>query len=344
MTAETQRPNGELSDVGLVTNDYTDHDEDPDVSSVTIAAVDNNTSTEYGVDFPTPTGPPTVGAGLQEFRAGVEEFDSGQTGTPQARIELWENGSLVRAGTDTNVSTYAVLSFTWNANELATADGSLVQMKVIGTKSGGSPGARNTVNIGHMEWNADYTVAAAFVEQDGFRFRDDDGSETTATWLAAENVDLSLEKEVAFRLRFVLSNTGTATENGTRYFWVSKNSGAYAKLVSSSEIDAALSDNFADVDPTTEQLASGQGTFTAGWMKETEGGQGLAISAGNFEEYEISLTSTASASVGDTYDFKMGDFDSENAFEAYNQIPRLTIVVAAAETWPGWMQSRGGWY
>jgi len=160
MATETLRPDGELSDSGLVANSELDHDEDPDVSSAVVAATGNNVNTEWGGDFPTPTGNPTVGAGLQEFRAGVIEFDSGQTGTPQARIELWENGSLVRAGSDVNVSTFAVLSFTWDANELATADGSLVQCKVIGTKSGGSPGARNTVNIGHIEWNADFTAGA----------------------------------------------------------------------------------------------------------------------------------------------------------------------------------------
>jgi hypothetical protein len=159
VVAETLRPNGELSDVGLAANSELDHDEDPDVSSVTINATGNNVSTEWGADFPTPTGNPTVGADLQEFRAGVEEFDSGQSGTPTARIELWENGTLVRAGSDTSVSTYAVLSFTWNANELATADGSLVQCKVIGTKSGGSPGARNSVRIGHVEWNVQYDAA-----------------------------------------------------------------------------------------------------------------------------------------------------------------------------------------
>jgi hypothetical protein len=164
MATETQRPDAQLSCSNLVTCDVLEHDEDPDVSSVTIAATGNNVNTEYGVDFPTPTGNPTVGAGLQEFRAGVEEFDSGQTGTPQARIELWENGSLIRAGTDTDVSTYAVLSFTWNANELGTADGSLVQCKVIGSKSGGAPGARNTVDIGHIEWNVTYDAASTYYQ------------------------------------------------------------------------------------------------------------------------------------------------------------------------------------
>lgn len=163
MATETLRPTGELSDVGLVANTELDHDEDPDVSSVTINATDNNVSTEWGANFDTPTGNPTVGADLQEFRAGVEEFDSGQTGVPQARIELWENGTLVRAGSDTNTEAYQVLSFTWNANELATADGSLVQCKVIGTKTGGSPGVRNTIRIGHIEWNVDYTAGGGDV-------------------------------------------------------------------------------------------------------------------------------------------------------------------------------------
>lgn len=149
-------PDAELSDVNLVASIIIDHDGDPDSDSSVTAATGNNVSTEYGVDFPTPDGNPTVGAGLQEFRAGVLEFDSGQTGTPQARIELWENGSLVRAGTDTNVTVYQILSLPWNANELATPDGSLVQMKVIGTATGGSPTVRNTINIGQFEWNADW--------------------------------------------------------------------------------------------------------------------------------------------------------------------------------------------
>jgi len=161
MADETLAPNGELSDAGLVTNDELDHDEDPDVSSATVNATGNNVNTEWGGDFPTPTGDPTVGDNLQKFRVGVLEFDSGQSGVPNARIELWENGTLVRAGSNTPVSVYAVLELAWNANELATSDGSLVQCKLIGTKSGGSPGARNSVRIGHMEWNVDYTVGGA---------------------------------------------------------------------------------------------------------------------------------------------------------------------------------------
>lgn len=157
MATEQLFPTGELSDVGLVANDHTDHNADPDVDATVVAATGNNVETEWGGTFDTPTDSLTVGTDLQEFRAGVDEFDSGQTGVPQARIELWEAGSMVRQMVAVNVEAPTVLSFPWNASELADVTGADVQMKVFSTKSGGAPGARNTINIGNFEWNVDYT-------------------------------------------------------------------------------------------------------------------------------------------------------------------------------------------
>lgn len=165
MASERQAPDAQLSCVNLVTCDVTEHDADPDSDNTCIAATGESVSTEYGVDFPTPTGNPTVGADLQEFRAGVEQWSPTQSGTPEARIELWENGSLVRLGPYFDVDTYAVLSFLWNANELSTPDGSLVQCKVTGKKSGGGPPARNAVNIGQIEWNVEYTAGGTLYYQ-----------------------------------------------------------------------------------------------------------------------------------------------------------------------------------
>lgn len=154
MPSETLLVDGEFADDGLVVNSELDHDEDPDVSAVTIDATSNNVDTEWGGGFPTPSDVPTVGVGLQEFRVGVEEFDSEQTGVPMARIELHENGALIRAGPDLSVNGYVVMSFPWDAAEIAAADGSLVQCKLVGTRSGGGASAKNSLRIGHMEWNA----------------------------------------------------------------------------------------------------------------------------------------------------------------------------------------------
>ena len=158
MSTETQRPTSELSDVGLVANNHLDHNHDPDSDSTTVNATDNNVNTEWGANFDAPTGPLTIGAGLQEFRAGVEEFDSGQSGTPQARIELWESGALVRTGNYVDVRVFTVLSFTWDADELLIGGGAPIQMKVRGSKTGGKPSKRNTIRTGGLEWNVNYTI------------------------------------------------------------------------------------------------------------------------------------------------------------------------------------------
>ena len=50
--------------------------------------------------------------------------------------------------------------------------------------------------------------ASATIEQEGFRFRNDDGSESTATWKANQDVNINLAADTAFRLRFLLKATG----------------------------------------------------------------------------------------------------------------------------------------
>ncbi len=168
---ETQRPDTETDAATSLTGDVQgdcdsndcadDIDDDPDAPDGDwLVANSNNVNTSLFTNFPTPTGNPTVGVDLQEFACWVREFDQGQTGTPTARIELWENGTLVRAGSSTDVTTTGEMrTLTWNASEIATADGSLVQVNFVGTKSGGSPGARNAVDLGACEWRVDYTAA-----------------------------------------------------------------------------------------------------------------------------------------------------------------------------------------
>ena len=52
-----------------------------------------------------------------------------------------------------------------------------------------------------------YAVALN-LEQEGFRFRADDDSESSATWLALQDVDITRAKETNTRLRILLNTTG----------------------------------------------------------------------------------------------------------------------------------------
>ncbi|MBW2692865.1 MAG: hypothetical protein JRE57_09555, partial [Deltaproteobacteria bacterium] len=142
-------------------------EEDPDGPGTDWATASTNKSDHDGhFSFGTPTQPMTSGANLQEFRASVRKNSTCGTGTPTARVELWESGGLVRAGSAVSVTApnsctqgtdCQVLSFTWNATEVpAAAD---VEIKVFGFKSGGNASARCAVDLGAVEWNAEVSAA-----------------------------------------------------------------------------------------------------------------------------------------------------------------------------------------
>src|SRR5210317_658770 len=56
-------------------------------------AADNNTNTTINIQFPTPTGNPTTGAGVQSITVYSSKI-AGQTGDPLLSIEVWEEGGV----------------------------------------------------------------------------------------------------------------------------------------------------------------------------------------------------------------------------------------------------------
>lgn len=161
MATERQSPDALLDQTNL-TGTVSEIQDDPDSPDGNwLDAISNNANSICRTSFPTPTGNPTVGADLQEFRVLVRKF--GGTGTPTARVELYEDGVLIRAGSENNVTGNLVISFTWNANEISNADGSLVECRLYGTKIGGAPTARASVEVGAVEWNVTYSAAPVII-------------------------------------------------------------------------------------------------------------------------------------------------------------------------------------
>jgi len=91
----------------------------------------------------------------------------------------------------------ALSQFVWNGSEwvytytddTALADGAILSFGVDPDAEGG----------------------AATIDQEGFRWRNDNGSESTATWAAAQDVDVTKGKETTIRLRVLLDVTGIVT-------------------------------------------------------------------------------------------------------------------------------------
>ena len=97
---------------------------------------------------------------------------------------------------------------------------------------------------------------------DDFRFREDDGSESAASWLAALNVDVSLVPGVKYRLRYKAHKTDAGSE-AVSMQWSSAidTGGGYGSYYAISNasctwIDPTTSDYFNQDDDCTQQLGS----------------------------------------------------------------------------------------
>lgn len=162
MTAERLAPDAvTLTNLSGVVANIQDDPDSPDGNW--LVATGNNVGTTAEVTFPTPSGSLTTGAGLQEIRVLCRKFSATQTGTPTARIDIYENGTLVSSGSAVNITSAVgqVISRTFDASILSDQTGASFEVRAVGVQTGGSPGVRNTVDFGAIEWNVDYTAGSA---------------------------------------------------------------------------------------------------------------------------------------------------------------------------------------
>lgn len=163
--------------------------------------------------------------------------------------------------------------------------------------------------------------------QTRFRFRNDDGNETTATFKAAENTAITQAVQSALRVRIQIDETASrAWTNKTWNLRYSLNGGAYTAVSASTPIQFASSSNFADGDDCTAQLTAATGAFTSNnnGMKETTGGATNSGNAGEYFETEWCLTiDETQVAHGDTINLRV--YDGTTAITTYSQTPGITV-------------------
>lgn len=158
MATETRAPDAVLDSLNYTTLTLTDIDEDPDDPDASYGDWDGNGNTSCRVSFGTPTGNPTAGAGLQEFRVLIQRTGTANLGWS---LQLWEGGvQVAELATGTLSAASAVVSGTWDASLLGTADGSAVECRLQQT-SGGTGGGRQGIEVGAVEWNVTYSADTA---------------------------------------------------------------------------------------------------------------------------------------------------------------------------------------
>ena len=197
-------------------------------------------------------------------------------------------------------------------------------------------------------------AAAAVYGQSGFRLREDDGSETTATWKAATNVAEPSALGVPFRIRFLIFKAAAAAADVQHMvLFESHNGGTFTQVTSTSGTKSIpfVSANYADEDICTQQIGAGIYNTTVNnlcMMNEVlnarTGSTTYAADAGNETEQEMEVALTIAPGVvsnGDTIEYRM-----RNGFDAfvggYTNVPILTIVKGGIRINGGVLQVTGG--
>lgn len=173
-------------------------------------------------------------------------------------------------------------------------------------------------------------------DQAGYRARNDDGSETTATWQAPENTPWNQLVGPTFRVRFVLDEFNDQGASGDIAWQLQyrRNGGSWLNVDSGSNFIRSFSSAFvSDGTVTSRQLTSGTGTFQTSVVDTGNGASTRKVySSGNLTEYECSLQLRKVNGIqpGDVIDLRIVTVDTAAnqmvPLAAYSQIATLTVV------------------
>jgi hypothetical protein len=183
-------------------------------------------------------------------------------------------------------------------------------------------------------------VASTTLYQNGFRARNDDGSETTATWKKALNTNWEQSIHESFRVRFLIVRAARISDNTNMRFdlWYTLNGGALDFVgntgmgpgAGTQPVNASLTTSYQQGDDTTQQIGSGTFVTDNNHMAEEEA-RGNAFTfpaAGGETEMEAEYCISFNADY-----IKEGDvitlqcLNSNTLFSGgYAEIPSITAV------------------
>lgn len=176
-------------------------------------------------------------------------------------------------------------------------------------------------------------MLSASLSQSIFRGRNDDGSETTATWKAAANTNWTQTVDENFRVRFEILETAGGGENNVPFqLQYNPNGIGWSNVTDTSTVvRSSLSANFADDDTTTQQLGTATFITPNAGMDEVNGLTGTITFSGNDAvEVEFSVQ-IRSVDVNDADTIQLRVVRSPSTLlEAYTNIPSITVSEAAA--------------
>nr|WP_199002012.1 LamG-like jellyroll fold domain-containing protein [Flavobacterium sp. ASV13] len=181
---------------------------------------------------------------------------------------------------------------------------------------------------------ANFFFANANTRISAYRWRNNNGSETTATWKAPLNTAIEINNFDALRIRIAAEEystgiTGTVGINSKIEFSENNGSSWQSILISNSPFTFEINPDLPHETATTQQISTASpGMFVPGLFLSADSNSVINLATGQnkFTEQEFSLKPTAFIKIGTTYTFRIS-----NVPTALN-IPTLTSTVGICTT------------
>lgn len=194
------------------------------------------------------------------------------------------------------------------------------------------------------------SLTMANVDQLRYRWRSDDGNETTGTSLVAENTAFtSLAKSTNYRLRFQINVGGgfNATSYNYRLEYAARVGGvcdtdeSYTTVPdtpTTEHFDMVLTSNYADGASSTDAgsgpgvLSNPSGSFTAGKLVESTSNStgALTVNDANYTEIEYAIQANSNATDGQNYCFRVTN--AGTALISYSAYAAAQLVIVGPTT------------
>jgi hypothetical protein len=178
-----------------------------------------------------------------------------------------------------------------------------------------------------------------FIDQDSFRWRYDNGSESAAGWVDVTNSNpaaSSFNYDTNYRLRYLLQNTGTKDKSDGYDFQyrIGGASGTWTDITTTSSfVRSVTSGNVTDGDTTTAQI--GSGTHDEGYIDTTGTIASFTIVQAQESENELVFQFVkASFSGGEDVEIRMV-YDNGSELDAYTNTATITnMTTPPTNVWP----------
>jgi len=166
-----------------------------------------------------------------------------------------------------------------------------------------------------------------------FRGRNDDGSQTSATWIASADTNFTQIVNTTFRLRFRVQQTVTsANTNLSKNFKLRfSDGGAYTDIgaqdTTATKVRYVDSSNITDNEATTNQLGSGTGSFIAGDVDENNDTGTITFTSGAASYTEVEFVIEIYGPLvtnADTLSFRVYE-TNDTVLNTYTVTPTITV-------------------